>query len=328
GIHNRPHQGGAPQFTADDAGRLYYECERHGIAWPPADQTPDLNRLIAELHHAAGERVSAAKQRGQPAPPIVTLTSGLLSPDGPVNLGLPQAMDHLAALHHLSSHRPIDTANVVALGSSHGGYLAQLCAKLAPNTFRAVLDNSGYAQLPERFIDSRSAKAPDCYEPWDATLRFAYFVTSGWSLAPEAANHYHEDARALRDLSFAPHRRAVRAVTERPPVVRCVHAPADEIAPVGPKQRYLDALRQADVDATLKVMTEADVDGKLVKTLDHGLGLSLRSFFEQAYTALPTGPSGHANDAMRHTALSLAGPTRTYTVAHGPDGPTAVCTSN
>lgn len=325
GIHNRPHQGGAAQFTADDASRLYYECNQHGIAWPPADQTPDLNELINRLHAATAERAAAAQQQGKPAPPIVTLTSGLLAPDGPVNLGLLQALDHLAALQHIQQHHPIDTANVVAIGSSHGGYLAQLCAKLAPNTFRAVFDNSGYAQLPERFMDGRSLKIPDFYEPWSPTLRMAYFVTSGWSLDSAAKNHYHEDARALRDLAFAPHRHAVQAATQHPAIVRCVHGPADPIAPTDAKQQYIESLRQTGADATLQVMGEADVDGRAVKTLDHGLGLSLRSFFGKQYAGLPAPLATHENDIACGTSIVFTGKNLSYHIKHTPTGPTVSC---
>ena len=321
GIHNRPHLGAAPQFTADDAGRLYHYCEQHGIAWPPPEQKPDLNDLIRQLHLATSARAAEAERRGDAAPPMVTLTSGLLSPDGPINLGLPQALDHLTALHHLQQNRPTDTANVVAIGSSHGGYLAHLCAKLAPNTFRAVFDNSGYCELPARYVDSRGAEVPDCFEPWTAALRFAYFVTSGWSLDDAAANHYHDDARALRDLAHAPHRAACQTATERPAVVRCVHAPADEIAPTDEKQHYITALQSEGVDATLRVMSQQHVDGRYVKTLDHGLGLSLRSFFEKNYNALPPLDHQHDNDGARQTVLKLTGPMRTYRITHGPETP-------
>ncbi|MEM7626664.1 MAG: DUF2920 family protein [Planctomycetota bacterium] len=328
GIHNRPNQGAAPQFTTEDAGRLYHACEAHGIAWPPPDQAPNLNQLIQQLHHATSTKAVEAQRRGAPAPSMTTLTCGLLSPDGPVNLGLPQALDHLAALCHLQQHRPIDTANVVALGSSHGGYLAQLCAKLAPNTFRAVLDNSGYAQLPERYVDGRPSLTPDCFDAWSPVFRFAYFVTSGWSLDAAAPNHYHADARALRDLAFAPHREAVRAATDRPAAVRCVHAPDDEIAPTTDKQRYVETLRRDGVDATIQVMAEPDVDGRYVKTLDHGLGLSLRTFFEKHYTTLPAHETAHTNDAARGTTLIFAGSDRAYHLTHGPDGPAVRYTSN
>jgi len=363
GIRNRPNQGAAPQFHADDAARLCKACQSHGIAWPTPPQTPNLNALISQFIQANAQHAAQATQRGEEAPAILTLTCGLLAPDGPLNLGLSQALDHLHALQHLPTQFPIDPANVIALGSSHGGYLAQLCNKLAPNTFRAVLDNSGYAALPDRYINSRPSLTPDCYENLSPTVRIAYFVTSAWSHTPNpgpgsrpetsleiapkntekptpasadvsggqsenappntpAPNHYHDDARALRNLAEPAHLEACIAAAHRPAVIRCVHAPGDDIAPTAEKQQYIEALRRAGVDATLQVMTDADVDGRYVKSLDHGLGLSLRLFFEKQYADLPSlnpnSKTNHKNDAERGTVLRLPGSSQNYEITHQP----------
>ncbi|MDL0110888.1 DUF2920 family protein, partial [Campylobacter felis] len=41
---------------------------------------------------------------------------------------------------------------VILIGSSHGGYLAHLVSKIAPWAIDGVIDNSGYAKFPWRFI--------------------------------------------------------------------------------------------------------------------------------------------------------------------------------
>lgn len=320
GCHNRPALGASPEFNQDDATRLVQACADHGIAWPTPPQTPDLNAILAALHQANTQRAAHATARGE-APARLTLTCGLMSPDGPVNLGLPQAMDHLTALGDLQKRHAYDTANVIALGSSHGGYLAQLINRLAPHTLRAVLDNSGYAALPRRYVDSRSAGVgPDYFEDHSGTFRMAYYVTSAWRFSAEAANFYHDDARLLRDLGHGPHLEKCFADVERPAAVRCVHAPADKIAPTAEKAALVEALNKQGIDATLTIAGPGDVDGRYIKSLDHGLGLSLRMFFEREYAALPPIDGARRGDAQRGTRLDFVGPGRVYRVAHSPEG--------
>ncbi|MEM6856030.1 MAG: DUF2920 family protein, partial [Planctomycetota bacterium] len=271
------------------------------------------------LDRAHNQRVAAARNRGETSEPVI-LTCGLRSPDGPINLGLPQALDHLVALHDLRERHPFDPANVIALGSSHGGYLAGLIHKLAPNTLRAVFDNSGYADPPHRYIDSRTANAgPDFFENHSATFRFAYYVDSAWSFEPNAPNHYHDDAHALRDLAHAAHLDACLKAADRPTIFRAVHAPNDSVAPTELKQQYMTALESRGLDATLQIFRDADVDGRYVKSLEHGLGLSLRTFFQTQLETLPPLTPGHRNDVERETTLCLAGKQKNLTVQHHPD---------
>ncbi|MBB6430162.1 DUF2920 family protein [Algisphaera agarilytica] len=320
GIHNRPQQGAERLFAQDDLIRLAHFCQDHGIAWPQPPEVPDLMQFMGRLDHMHNQRNAQAQAQGQPLQTII-LTCGLRSPDGPINLGLPQALDHLAALHDLHQHHPFDPANVIALGSSHGGYLAGLINKLAPNTLRAVFDNSAYAALPLRYVDSRTANAgPDFFENHSPTFRFAYFVASGWSLDPQADNAYHDDARRLRDLAHPAHLDTSYADVSRPAALRCVHAPNDIIAPTDEKQAYVEALQKRGLDATMKIFTQADIDGRYVKSLDHGLGLSLRTFFQtQLETLLPLNPD-HRNDAARSTALCFEGDRSSLTIQHTPNG--------
>lgn len=329
GSLNRPAQGAQRLFTQPDVIRLGQFCVEHGIPWPEPPATPDLMQLLAQLDRAHNQRVADAQARGD-TPEMLILTCGLRCPDGPINLGLPQALDHLAALRDLRQHHAFDAGNVIALGSSHGGYLAGLIHKLAPNTLRAVFDNSGYADPPPRYIDSRSAQVgPDFFENHSPTFRFAYYVDSAWTHLPDAANFYHDDAHALRDLAHPAHFETSLAHVDRPAVFRCVHAPEDKVAPTTQKQAFVEALQRQGLDATLQIFSKSDVDGRAVKSLEHGLGLSLRSFFETQLATLPPLTPGHRNDAQRETRLIFQGRTKNYDLRHHPQGvDVAVVVSN
>ncbi|MEM1107834.1 MAG: DUF2920 family protein [Planctomycetota bacterium] len=320
GSLNRPAQGAERQFAQPDLVRLAQTCIQHGIPWPEPPANLDLMQMLGRLDHAHNQRNAQAQARGE-EPESVILTCGLRCPDGPINLGLPQALDHLAALADLRSRHAYDPANVIALGSSHGGYLAQLINKLAPNTLRAVFDNSGYADPPLRYIDSRSANAgPDFFETHSPTFRFAYYLMSAWTHEPGQANTYHEDAHAIRNLAHPAHLKASLAAAERRVVIRCIHAPDDPIAPTDEKQAFVELLKQHGVDATLRIATPEDVDGRFIKSLDHGLGLSLRKFFQSEYEALPPFHSDHRDDAVRCTQLEFGGVGASRILKHTPDG--------
>ncbi len=320
GSLNRPNQGAARLFTQPDVIRLGQLCLQHNIPWPQPPDTPDLMQLLGQLNHAHTERNAAAQARGE-SPDTLILTCGLRCPDGPINLGLPQALDHLAALHDLRQRHAYDPANVIALGSSHGGYLAGLVNKIAPHTLRAVLDNSGYADPPPRYIDSRTANVgPDFFENHSPTFRFAYFVESAWTHAPGQPNSYHDDAHALRDLAHPDHLATSFADAQRPAVFRGIHAPDDLIAPTAQKRAFVHALQQRNLDATLRVVNPHDVDGLAIKSLDHGLGLSLRTFFQTQLDTLPPLTASHQNDADRGSTLRFVGTMQTTNIRHDQHG--------
>lgn len=318
GSLNRPAQGATRQFAQPDVIRLGQCCLHYGVPWPDPPATPNLMQLLGQVEAAHNQRVAEAKARGEPSD-ILVLTCGLCCPDGPINLGLPQALDHLAALHDLTRRHRYDPANVIALGSSHGGYLAGLINKLAPHTLRAVLDNSGYADPPPRYIDSRSAQVgPDFIENHSASFRFAYHTQSAWTHEAGQPHTYHADAHALRNLAHVPHLATSFADAQRPAVFRCLHAPDDKIAATEEKRGFIAALQNHGLDATLRVVTPADVDGRTIKSLDHGLGLSLRHFFETQFDTLPPLTAPHSNDAERQTTLRFNGEQHTLTVQHQP----------
>jgi len=69
------------------------------------------------------------------------------------SFGFMPAIDHLNVLFDVINKYNIDKQNIIAFGTSYGGYIASLMAKYAPNTFSLVIDNSGFcvAQLQEVF---------------------------------------------------------------------------------------------------------------------------------------------------------------------------------
>lgn len=310
----RPSNGAQKRFTQQDADRLVGYCQEHGVVVEPGDGS---GSLIEKLHKACQAKADAGRASG-----MITLTCGLSALNGErQNFGLMQALDHLHVLADLRAKLSYDKRNVLAIGSSHGGYLAQLIAKLAPNTLRAVFDNAGYAAPPPRYINGREANLPDYIERYSELLQVYFFLDSMWSLDSSSGRFFHADARAVRRLNEPDHLEIMVETASRRTRYRCVHGPADPIAPTGEKEAYCQSLAGMGFDVSYRCMGPGDVDGRYVKSLDHGCGLSLRGFFERSYASLPE--SGLSRDAARYggddfdrqTVLLYPGPERTYRFA-------------
>lgn len=315
----RPSNGAQKRFTQQDADRLVGYCQQHGVVIEPGDGS---GSLIEKLHKACQAKADTAQASG-----LITLTCGLTAlNEERQNFGLMQALDHLHVLADLRTKLRYDKRNVLAIGSSHGGYLAEFIAKLAPNTLRAVFDNAGYAAPPQRYINGREANLPDYIERYSELLQVYFFLDSMWSFDSSSPHFFHHDARAIRNLCEDDHLQVMVDNAARRTRYRCVHGPADPIAPTHEKAAYCQSLAAMGFDVSYRCMGPSDVDGRYVKSLDHGCGLSLRGFFERSYASLPEADLSGAvapyegDDFDRQTVLSYPGPERTYRFAFASDG--------
>ena len=65
---------------------------------------------------------------------------------------------------------------------------------------------------------------------------------------------------------------------------RWVHSKADDIAAPDRKAGFANDLEKAGFRVEMKTYTERDVDGRYIKTAEHGMNLSMRQFFDRCYT--------------------------------------------
>lgn len=116
------------------------------------------------------------------------------------DLGVMQALDHLAVLHDLAQDPQcrFDTANTVALGARYGGYLAHLVAKFAPNTIRAVFDDSAPTSAPASYLFGANADDGAPYYYHLGQSRIFPLIATHWD-----AKNFSPGRRAIRDLADA-----------------------------------------------------------------------------------------------------------------------------
>lgn len=218
------------------------------------------------------------------------------------NFGVVQALDILTVVKDVCSTVKFDKNNIIAFGSSHGGYLAHLSSKIAPNTFRAVIEASSYPYTPLYLIAGRPYEGIRPYfymtrnmprENGKGTYHADdyHYPDSAWELADQASPNYFGPApMQIRNLNYQPHLDAVVKAATRQCQFRMIHSATDEVfQPLEDKRNQAQRLRSSGFDVDYREMRESDVDGRLVKHLEHGMGCSLRALFELFYpTIRPT----------------------------------------
>ena len=230
------------------------------------DDPRDLDEVIFKLA-AAGEEA---------------LVHGVLEParGERQTFGLLQAMDHLAALGDMLEHGPaFDPQRVVAFGSSHGGYIAHMMAKIAPRSLAAVIDNSGYVQPPMAYLGIGTL--PEVVEVHEG-LQVLLNTRSAWTVDDRAApNFYDRNRDLIRDMGFPPHLAAMRKqaglTTTR---YAMFNAGQDTVSDPTAKARQARALAEAGFEAQLRLVGEGDIDGAMFKRFTHALDASLKTLFD------------------------------------------------
>lgn len=279
---------------------------------------------LAALHKVplgdAGDIVDVARRLA--AAGVAADAAAILKParDEQQNFGITQAMDHLAVLADLLTDGPdFDSRQIVALGSSHGGYIAHLMAKIAPRTLALVIDNSSYTQPPMAYLGA--AEATEWAAPLVDGVNLRCRVESAWSLSDRNAdNFYDRDRDLIRDVAYPPHLRAVRAAAgETATQFRMVNSSRDTLSPPVLKQRQVAVLRALGFDAQLLIVEEEHLDGRLFKSLDHGLDASLAALFDLGVADLA--PRERGVDMTRGTAIVFDGIDKSYRFAHGAVAP-------
>ncbi len=206
------------------------------------------------------------------------------------NFGLMQALDIINAIYFVRKNHAkfklAKTPKTLLFGTSHGGYLALLCAKFAPWLIDAVVENSGYANAPLRFLGfGKEFDYKACFESNTASMfdHLAIFVftktffTSVQS-SPKCYTEAHDKIRSLPELDHLQTQAACHKA-----VFVSYHSARDfDIARPEPKQRLYQMLEKLDFDATLHLIKdESEVDGKFIKNLKHGMDMSLKTLIKK-----------------------------------------------
>jgi pimeloyl-ACP methyl ester carboxylesterase len=186
-------------------------------------------------------------------------------------MGFLPALDNLQVAHRLLTAHALNRRRVFVIGTSYGGYVAALMAKFAPDTFRMVIDNSGFASADDDLLGVMGMKGTSL-----GNLVMTVQTVHCWSADPAAANYFSQPRREIRSL-FEP--RHLRPNTAR---IYAYHAAGDTVAPTASKLRLREAYA-GRVAYDLRIIDETGLDGRVFKTPAHGMDASMRGLFELSY---------------------------------------------
>jgi len=202
------------------------------------------------------------------------------------NFGFMQAVDYINVIHELEKipFNFEEGYTTTLMGSSHGGYLAHLIAKLAPHKINCVIDNSCYVKPPSNYFLGKELNIlnPE-YIFTHEHIQLNCFVQTLWTTNQKSKYLFTTDHFRIRDLNDHTQLEIMSTLLSSTTKYISYHSTQDGIANINDKDELYKKLKILGFDATLNIINQ--IDGKFIKTLAHGMNMSLK---ELANRELPT----------------------------------------
>ncbi|RTK04467.1 carbonic anhydrase [Campylobacter jejuni] len=196
------------------------------------------------------------------------------------NFGIMAAIDHINALKDLVKRFPkfADLPKIYG-GGSYGGYLSLLIAKIAPWYVDGVIDNSGSAMLPLRYILGRDLNMCDCNIVEDNFV-IEGFLESFWTCDEDSPYFFGDENYIIRTLLNKDHL-ILQSQKNKNIIYVSYHSKEDPSTPANFKEQTMQILKILGYDVSLNLIDENKIDGKFIKNLDHGCGIPDKALFRK-----------------------------------------------
>ncbi|EOA4273868.1 DUF2920 family protein [Campylobacter coli] len=197
------------------------------------------------------------------------------------NFGIMAAIDHINALKDLIKRFPklADLPKIYG-GGSYGGYLALLIAKIAPWYVDGVIDNSGVCLPFLACILGREMNQGEFYFEGSG-YRLYCFVYKYWNRNMNSSYYFGDENYLIRAILNSNHLQ-IQSNLNKNTIFVSYHSIQDMGAPVQNKIELYKCYQELGYDATLHLIKdENDIDGRFVKSLEHGLRMTDRALFRK-----------------------------------------------
>ncbi|EAI1185135.1 DUF2920 family protein [Campylobacter jejuni] len=209
-------------------------------------------------------------------------TSTFIPPNGDYqNYGIMAAIDHINALKDLVKRFPkfADLPKIYG-GGSYGGYLSLLIAKIAPWYVDGVIDNSGVCLPFLACILGREMNQGEFYFEGSG-YRLYCFVYKYWNRNMNSSYYFGDENYLIRAVLNSNHLQ-IQSNLNKNTIFVSYHSIQDMGAPVQNKIELYKCYQELGYDATLHLIKdENDIDGRFVKSLEHGLRMTDRALFRK-----------------------------------------------
>ncbi|EHC3425316.1 TPA: DUF2920 family protein [Campylobacter jejuni] len=229
------------------------------------------------------QRAREIKQAGLVGESLkIELSCDFIPPNGDYqNYGIMAAIDHINALKDLVKRFPnfADLPKIYG-GGSYGGYLSLLIAKIAPWYVDGVIDNSGVCLPFLACILGREMNQGEIYFEGSGH-RLYCFLYKYWNRNINSSYYFGNENYLIRAVLNSNHLK-IQANIDSDIVFSSYHSIQDMGAPVQNKIELYKCYQELGYDATLHLIKdENDIDGRFVKSLEHGLRMTDRALFRK-----------------------------------------------
>lgn len=240
--------------------------------------TDKLQREIAGIATMNGLHINSIGPEsltniGNALPEKIQLDGAIFKPPNGdyQNFGLMQALDHLYVIADLIKQRlETDFNNIVLFGSSHGGYIAHIIAKLAPNTIRLIIDNSSYISPPPNYLNLGS----EYLIPFGKNLILGFSTYTLWQYVnPYDKTYYDISKKMIRDTANPEH--FISNKQTRPVKIITYNAESNDYISFPSDKKYQQQVyKKAGFEYELNMIDENKLNPPF-KILCHGMNASL-----------------------------------------------------
>ncbi|TDJ87534.1 DUF2920 family protein [Campylobacter volucris] len=288
-IGNRPHLGSS--FYLDDIDKLILDTSLKAINLNhinafDINSYETLNNTFINIDQEI-EKLKINKKLDQNYK-LKTHVSFLPSKNEYQNFGIMQAMDILNAIFYIKENSPFKLMGggikTILFGNSYGGYLANLCAKIAPWSIDFVLDNSSFVDFfGDIFRLIGFGKEIDFtryHGTYNDTLFkniFLYLSDKTYWTSNKFSKNYFSNARKIIREPLNKEHIKTQSLYPNPKYI-LYHSVFDERSPFENKKNFVELLKSLNFKVDFYDISQ--IDGKYIKNLNHGLGLSTKLFFK------------------------------------------------
>jgi hypothetical protein len=191
------------------------------------------------------------------------------------DFGLIQAIDVMTAISHIKNedaYRDINWSKLSIVGTSHGGYIASMCDKIAPNTFNMIINNSGWLYVRKNEI------LPGYTELKLLNVSFNSFENNYWSAFDGDRNYFssrHEEIRSLINIKHIyEQKEQTKNLNSKKYVF--IHTSDDHLIPLEEKDAYIEDANNIGSLEYIRIDKKSKLDGRTFKSLRHGGDASLK----------------------------------------------------
>ncbi|MBZ7945581.1 DUF2920 family protein [Campylobacter sp. RM10532] len=206
------------------------------------------------------------------------------------NFGIMQAQDLINVALYLKKNAPFDTMGggipVIMIGSSHGGYLSHLAAKIAPWLIDGVIDNSSYAKFLWKLVGFGKEIDFIKYAEFSTFGLFKHICTccstkTFWTSNSSSPYFFSPARRMIRNI-LEPSHLQIQSTYPKPYYVSYHSFYDRRIAPPEDKIELYDIFQKYHFDAKLHMIKkQSQIDGKFIKSLDHGMEMSIKTLIKK-----------------------------------------------